>query len=74
MATARLDRNFCSCKQVTAKVTYLRQNLVEAVPDGPTFLLDDDVLGNPFGTRMGEVLAWRRLGRNVKRRAQVALI
>lgn len=74
LATARLEKNFCSCKQVTAKVEYLRTNLIETVPNGPTFIINDDDLGNPFGTRMGEVLAWRRLGRLVKRRAQVAVI
>ena len=74
MATARLDRNFCNCKQVTAKVTNLRMDLTETVPNGPSFLISDDDLSNPFGTRRGEIMAWRRLSKLVKRRAQVAVI
>lgn len=74
IATARLDRNFCNCKQITAEVTKLRRNLAETPVDGSTFFVNDDDLDNPFGTRMGEVMAWRRLGRLVRRKAQVAVI
>jgi hypothetical protein len=42
---------------------------------GDTFFLTPDAMNCPFGTRRGEVMAWRRLLRlTPERRLNVALI
>jgi len=43
-------------------------------PDGPTFIVSDSDLENPFGTRKGEVLAWRRVSKLAEKRGKVAVI
>jgi len=72
LATARLDWKLCSCVNVAKSVEIWREDLARNT-DIRTFTVDPDVLSNPFGTRMGEVEAWkrvkgrgRRLGRAVK--------
>jgi hypothetical protein len=74
MATARLERNFCTCGALTALATDLRTDLIRSDRNGPTFLAVDRDIDNPFGTRKGEVMAWRRLSRLVKKRPSVAVV
>lgn len=60
LATARLERPLCSCGNLTALTT--KWQLDAAVTtDGLNVALGD--LENPFGTRYGEVLAWRQVKR-----------
>jgi len=73
LATARVERNFCSCANLNALVTMLRKETAVTFPDGPNYIMTDEERANPFGTRMGEIMAWRRL-RRVTRRPKVAVI
>jgi hypothetical protein len=57
LATARLERPFCNCQVVTAMATDLRRDL--ALSGEESFQITEDDLSNPFGTRRGEILAWR---------------
>jgi len=65
LATARLERPFCSCGNVFALGRDLRTDLAltgESSHQVPFSLLD-----NPFGTRKGEVMAWKRVRMAKKR-------
>lgn len=73
MATARLQKPLCACSNVTALADEWRRDLAMSTAAGTT-MLSEDVLNNPFGTRMGEVLAWRRVSKLALRRGKVALI
>lgn len=61
LATARLERPFCTCGNVEALAKNLREDL--AFVGEASYQNGPDVLSNPFGTRRGEVMAWRRIGR-----------
>jgi len=74
MATARLERNFCSCGGLTALATDLRTDLTRSDRQGPSFFTPPRDLDNPFGTKKGEVMAWRRLSKLAKKRPSVAVI
>ena len=74
MATARLERNFCACGNLTALATDLRRDLSRSDPDGPTFMLSTLEQNCPFGTRKGEVMAWRRLAHSTERIGKVAVL
>lgn len=74
MATARLERNFCACGALTALATDLRTDLIRSVRGGATFFAPDRDLDNPFGTRKGEIMAWRRFSKLTKKRPSVAVI
>jgi hypothetical protein len=73
LATARLERPFCSCDNVVDLVKDLRSDLsVTGGPLGYNITLED--LSNPFGTRKGAVLAWRRISKLARKVARVAVI
>lgn len=60
LATARLERPFCNCGTASALARRLQMDMAVTDGDGSkTFSFED--LENPFGTRIGEVWAWRRL-------------
>ncbi len=67
MATARLERPFCSCGNVEALAADLRIDLARNQPDR-SFQLDFNMLSNPFGTRRGEMRAWLRVKKMAGRR------
>jgi hypothetical protein len=73
MATARLERPFCSCKNLTALAERLRAD-VAALSEQQSFAVSTEELANPFGTRVGEILAWRRVSKLVKKRPGVAVM
>jgi hypothetical protein len=74
IATARLPRPLCTCGIAQEKVTYLGRDMANFTA-GDTFFLTPDAMNCPFGTRRGEVMAWRRLLRlTPERRLNVALI
>lgn len=60
LAAARLEKPVCGCTNVQTVMTELRRDL--ALADGNDNIpnTDFELLGNPFGTRVGEVKAWRR--------------
>jgi hypothetical protein len=74
MATARLERPFCSCGNVHALAVDLRRDLALSSRDS-TYFITDRERENPFGTRKGEIMAWRRLSKLKRgRRAKVAVV
>ena len=64
MATARLERPICNCGNAMGLFEDLRRDLTYA-KDGP-HQVSFDVLDNPFGTRKGEVMAWRMVKGNAR--------
>ena len=66
LATARLERPFCSCGNVEALGAWLREDMVKI--GDTSFNITTDDLMNPFGTRRGEVEAWRKVNKVYKRR------
>lgn len=67
LATARLERPFCSCGNVTALSRYLREDLA-LVGTAGSFQVDPNILRNPLGTRRGEVFAWNQINQVSKKR------
>lgn len=65
MATARLERPFCSCANVTALAQHLREDLARVGEVSNTLTMEE--LSNPFGTRRGEIMAWRRIGQQAEK-------
>ncbi len=74
LATARLERTICACKNVVALAMDLRRDVSRTDPDGPSFFVDPAELANPLGTRMGEIKAWRRISKIANVRPKVAVI
>ena len=74
LATARMERTLCACKNVIALANDLRRDVSRTDPDGPSFFVDPAELGNPLGTRLGEIKAWRRIKNIADVRAKVAVI
>jgi len=74
MATARLYRPFCSCVNLNAYITQLQMDVTRSEAEGPAFTVSESDLDNPFGTRKGEVLAWRRVSKLAEKRGKVAVI
>jgi hypothetical protein len=62
LATARLSRSICPCKGVLAFFDSLQQDLALAT-SGESYNLSFGDLDNPFGTRRGEIMAWRLIGK-----------
>ncbi len=62
LATARLERDFCACNNSAALATQLRQDLSFA-GDGGSYATLEELLSNPFGTKRGEWMAWKRIGK-----------
>lgn len=60
LATTRLERPFCSCGNLLALQQDLRKDLALA-EDNVSFATSEEVLSCPFGTRKGEVMAWKRI-------------
>jgi len=73
LATARLERPFCSCANATALSQKWQQDLQVSGSDGVSYNVTESDLSNPFGTRRGESLAWKRVAGLAGRRMGVAL-
>lgn len=67
IATARLERPFCAGTVGTALYNKMQTDLAVTQGDVSFFVAPDD-LANPFGTRRGEVQAWRRINGLTERR------
>lgn len=74
LATARLERNFCACGNLTALASELRAEMGGTDRQGRTFFLAARDQENPFGTRKGELMAWKRVNRLAERIPSVALV
>jgi len=60
LATARLERPLCACNNVVAVAEDWRKDL-SMTTSAVSYFTPSDVIGNPFGTRKGEVMAWMRV-------------
>lgn len=72
IATARLERPFCHCGNVTALAESWREDL--AYQGDKSYLLDFGLLDAPFGTRRGEMQAFKTLSMLGKRKISVGAI
>ncbi len=61
LAASRLDKPVCGCTNVQAVVSELQRDLAVADNNNNMPNVDFNLLGNPFGTRVGEVRAWKRV-------------
>lgn len=74
IATARLRRTLCGCNNVKELVNEL-QTPVDRIPQaGDSFTVTEEDLQNPFGTKIGEVRAWRRLARIARRKVESGVL
>jgi len=62
LATARLDRPLCGCGSAQSIASAFQENMAMSEPNGKSYFLTPDVMQCPFGTKVGEVAAWRMLG------------
>lgn len=74
LATARLERSFCACKRPAVLAEDLQRDLAFIPPDGGTYRGTFALLDNPFGTRKGEVYAWKRLKHFADKTPRVAVV
>lgn len=74
LASARLDRPLCGCGTAQAKVSALQVDMAVSVRDGDSYFLTPDAMNSPFGTKVGEVQAWRLIGKLASHRLGVAVI
>lgn len=63
LAAARLPGEVCACSNVRETIKELQHDLVLTSPQGNFAVGIDEVMNNPFGTRRGEVEAWRIISR-----------
>jgi hypothetical protein len=73
LATARLPRPLCSCGNLEALAGWLMMDTAMNIQN-QSFFLPEAISNNPFGTRQGEVAAWRRISKLIKKRSNVAVI
>ena len=62
LATARLSKSICPCQGVLDFFEGLRKDLALSI-SGEAYNVPFRDLDNPFGTRYGEVMAWRLIGK-----------
>jgi hypothetical protein len=73
ITVARLERPFCSCDNVAAVVDLLREDVTRNERDR-SYFTPQELLHNPFGTRKGELEAWRRIHNTVPKRMKGSVI
>lgn len=73
LATARLDRPLCGCGNIEEISSELQTDVTVREPKGASYFVTPDAMTNPFGTKIGEIKAWRVISK-AKRHLGVALI
>lgn len=73
LATARLSRDFCSCNNLKSIGKDLQEDLSMSA-GGKTYFSTIEIINNPLGTRRGEVMAWKRISKQVPRIMNHAVI
>jgi len=73
VATARIERPFCQCGNVTALAESWREDLSFQGADA-AYLLDFNILDAPFGTRRSELMAYKSLSQLNKRKISVGAL
>lgn len=66
LATARLERPMCSGTNVLSLSQKFQKDL--ALSGDSSVQVTESDLNNPFGTRFGEVMAWKRISREATKR------
>lgn len=61
LATARLHRQWMANNNAQALQKDYMMDRSRTVPNGDSFFVTDEISGNPFGTRGGEIYAYNRL-------------
>lgn len=61
LATARLDCDFNANNNVAQRMKMLQRDHSESFEGGSTFFVEPSLLDNPFGTRLGELRAYKTL-------------
>jgi hypothetical protein len=61
LASARLDCDFNANNNVTQKLKALQRDYSESFQEGSTFFVEPSLLRNSFGTRLGELRAYKTL-------------
>jgi hypothetical protein len=67
LATARLERAPCACSNVVALFEDLRREINFTPSDGGSYVTSYRQIDNPFGTRKGEIIAFNRCSKLVRR-------
>ena len=70
---ARLERPICGCSKVKEASERMREDVSRNTRER-TFFTPQVLLHNPFGTRYGEVQAWRRISKSAERHTSYAVI
>ena len=73
LATARLEWPLCTCTNVQLLADRWREDLAR-FNDQRSFSVTPDDLQNPFGTRAGEALAWKRITKSRGRKIGQAVL
>lgn len=66
LATSRLQWDLCDCSNAKELSSFWRQDAAKMTQE-KSFNLHTSEMPNPFGQRVGEVLAWRRIRNRSKR-------
>jgi len=74
LATARLDRPLCGCGNIEMISKELQTDVALREPRGVAYYVTPDGMTSPFGTKIGEIRAWRIVSKLAKRRLGVAVI
>lgn len=74
LATARLDRPLCGCGNIQMISQELQTDITLREPKGGAYFVTPDGMNSPFGTKIGEIKAWRIVSKLAKRRLGVAVI
>lgn len=59
LAAAELSRNVCGCEQANKQVYYWQHDLAQTARGDELFSISPENLSNPFGTRRGQVYAFK---------------
>lgn len=74
IATARLERPVCDCGGLQTLAEQLARDITHST-GGDAHFVTQDVMNSPFGTRMGEVMAWRKIKKaSPEKRLSFALV
>jgi hypothetical protein len=73
IATARLERPFCQCGNVTALAESWREDLAFQ-GESSAYLVDFNLLGAAFGTKRGEMMAFKALSMLNKRKISAGAV
>lgn len=74
LATSRLERPLCGCANIQSLADRLRRDTTAQEGEQGMFFSSVGTVENPFGTRVGEVEAWKSITKSRPHRISVAVI